>query len=104
MTCPVLATGTRTAARGLVILLGLAAMLLPTGSTRAATYRMTEGAYNGTRQAASEVLANHPNCGFTVNELAAAMLAIPVHEIAGGDPSVASSPMTLSRYDGWSNT
>jgi hypothetical protein len=104
MKCPVLATGTRTAARGLVILLGLAVMLLPSGSARAATYRMTEGAYNGTRQAASDMLANHPNCGFTVNELAAVMLAIPVHEIAGGDSSVASSPMTLSRYDGWSNT
>ncbi len=66
-------------------------------------YSVTTGAYNGTRNAAG-VAINETTCsGLTKNRLAAMMLAIPVWEIADGSSSYDSSPMVLSRWDGWSN-
>ncbi|MDJ0770727.1 MAG: hypothetical protein QNJ12_18180 [Ilumatobacter sp.] len=73
-------------------------------SSAATTYNVTTGAYNGTRSAASTVVGEWTCSGLTTNRLAAIMLSIPVWEIAGGSSSTSSSPMTLSRWDGWSSS
>lgn len=66
-------------------------------------YSVTTGAYNGTRSAALTAVNERSCSGLTRNRLAAMMFAIPVWEIAGGSASYSSSPMVLSRWDGWSN-
>lgn len=88
---------------GMVSLVLLATTSAAPDAGASQLYSVTTGAYNGTRNAAAAA-KNEKTCpGLTQNRLAAMMLAIPVWEIAGGSASYDSSPMVLSRWDGWSN-
>ena len=73
-------------------------------------YSFTEATIVGVRRAArvammergSSVSCMTPeNDPVTANMLAALMLSIPVHELAGGSHDYSPSPMTLSRWDHW---
>lgn len=85
----------------LIVIAG--SLSLPGVIANAATYDVTEGAYNGTRHAAQRALNEGGGCsGLTQNKLVALMLSVPVWEVAGGARGRSVSPMTLSRWDGWS--
>lgn len=94
-----------TTSRGMTTLAiaALAVTLLAGTADASSTYSVTTGAYNGTRNAASNALNESSCSGLTTNRLTAIMLSIPVWEVAGGSATYASSPMALSRWDGWSN-
>ena len=82
----------------------MAAASVPSDKT---AYYVTSGALSGTKKAAGKALAeqfdNKSTCTtrLTRNRLIALMLSIPVNEVAGGLASRASSPMVLSRWDGY---
>ncbi len=87
----------------ITMLLFVGSLMLVETPAIAATYSVTTGAYNGTRSAALTAINESGGCsGLTRNKLAALMLSIPVWEVAGGSRTTSVSPMTLSRWDGWS--
>lgn len=49
----------------------------------ATTYNFTNGAYNGTRNAATKAINEGACGGLSVDRLTALMLSIPVHEVGG---------------------
>ncbi len=92
------------------LVLAVAALggLLARGSATAATpARVGSGPLNGTKEAAAEAIDEKPcttRSDLTINRLTALMLSIPPWELLSGDTNVALSPMSLSRWDGWSDS
>lgn len=87
-----------------LIALLLAQLVVTTSRADAANpYNVGTGPLAGTREAARIALNQRSCSGLTVNKLTAAMLSIPVHELLGGSRTLTPSPMTLSRWDGWSS-
>ena len=65
-----------------------------------AKYRVTPGTLNGILASAEAAKEERPNCGITVNQLAAFMLSIGYHEVGSGRAGrAAPSPMILGRKD-----
>ena len=80
----------------------LSLAMLATGTSHAANYAVTEGAFNGTVYAAKTALEERSCSGLDWQKLTALSLSIAVWEGAGGSGSTAVSPMILSRWDTWS--
>ena len=77
-------------------------LLLPVPAEGAGEHRFGQAPFDAIHQAAIEEVAANSCAGLTANKLTALMLAVTWPETTNNDTSLVPSPMTLSRWDGWS--